>query len=425
MDKIGGIWLDVDRRYYHVNNGTAAENYANINLQPGYQLLTGQQALDFVRYRHTDDDYHRIARQQQFVRALKQQFKQKFSFTQLPSLVSHDHAQRRGRRQAQRPRGARLDALRARAARRPLLPGPDRRDHRATAMTATAAVEHPGGAEPVHASRRPGVEGRERRGARREAEDEEGAGAAGRRRRACSCSTATASRARPRTRRSSSRRRATSPSCRPGTCRRTRRPRATSTRRSTTTRSRRARRPRRTQLSKLFVPVRRRAAAEGPEAARARPGRDAHRRRGGDVPQPAREPAAAAPGADARAAERPLRRHSTGLDLLKPYQRRVPFKLEAPTVLETSSYPDTCCGDVASRLYWIDQTPPREGGAPRLQDRRRRVLGDRGDEHAEPAGPRRPELHQDAQGPHVLRSTTRARSCTWSCCGCTTGATGS
>src|SRR5215475_5996704 len=88
VDKLGGIWLDVDRRCYHVNNGTAAENYANIDIQPGYQLLTGEQALEFVRYRHTDDDYHRIARQQQFVRALKQQFKQKFSFTQLPSLVS-------------------------------------------------------------------------------------------------------------------------------------------------------------------------------------------------------------------------------------------------------------------------------------------------------------------------------------------------
>ena len=88
VDKIGGIWLDVDRRYYHVNNGTAAENYANINIQPGYQLLTGEQALDFVRYRHTDDDYHRIARQQEFVRALKQQFTQNFSFTELPALVS-------------------------------------------------------------------------------------------------------------------------------------------------------------------------------------------------------------------------------------------------------------------------------------------------------------------------------------------------
>ena len=87
VDKIGGIWLDVDRRYYHVNNGTEAQNYANINLQPGYQLLTGAQALNFVRYRHTDDDYHRIARQQEFVRALKQQFARNMSFSQLLSTV--------------------------------------------------------------------------------------------------------------------------------------------------------------------------------------------------------------------------------------------------------------------------------------------------------------------------------------------------
>ncbi|MBV8080998.1 MAG: hypothetical protein JO186_11570 [Actinobacteria bacterium] len=31
----------------------------------------------------------------------------------------------------------------------------------------------------------------------------------------------------------------------------------------------------------------------------------------------------------------------------------MPFPLEVPTVLERNSYPDTCCGDVAARLYWI------------------------------------------------------------------------
>ncbi len=46
---------------------------------------------------------------------------------------------------------------------------------------------------------------------------------------------------------------------------------------------------------------------------------------------------------------------STGLDLVKPYRARVPFTLEAPTVLERSSYPDDQYGDVASRLYWIDK----------------------------------------------------------------------
>ncbi len=88
VDKLGGIWLDVDRRYFHVNNGSAAENYSNIDLQPGYQKLSGAEALEWVRYRHTDDDYHRIARQQEFVEALKQQFARNFQPLALPGIVS-------------------------------------------------------------------------------------------------------------------------------------------------------------------------------------------------------------------------------------------------------------------------------------------------------------------------------------------------
>ncbi|MGB2952513.1 MAG: LCP family protein [Gaiellaceae bacterium] len=73
VDKLGGVWMDVDRRYYNKNLHTAATDYANIDLQPGYQRLTGGQALDFVRYRHTDSDLYRNARQQLFVKAMKEQ----------------------------------------------------------------------------------------------------------------------------------------------------------------------------------------------------------------------------------------------------------------------------------------------------------------------------------------------------------------
>ena len=45
--------------------------YATIDLHPGYQKLDGQQALDFVRFRHTDSDVYRLARQQLFLEALK------------------------------------------------------------------------------------------------------------------------------------------------------------------------------------------------------------------------------------------------------------------------------------------------------------------------------------------------------------------
>ncbi len=67
----GGVWLPVDRRYYNSNDGTAARNYMSINLQPGYQLLRGTDALAFARYRHTDSDLIRLARQQTFVREFK------------------------------------------------------------------------------------------------------------------------------------------------------------------------------------------------------------------------------------------------------------------------------------------------------------------------------------------------------------------
>jgi len=88
VDKLGGIWMDVDRRYYNKNTGAYYDNYANINLQPGYQRLTGQQALDFVRFRHTDSDLTRVARQQEFVHAFKDQVAQSFSITKFPALVN-------------------------------------------------------------------------------------------------------------------------------------------------------------------------------------------------------------------------------------------------------------------------------------------------------------------------------------------------
>jgi LCP family protein required for cell wall assembly len=88
VDKLGGVWMDVDRRYYNVNTGAGYNDYANINLQPGYQLLGGGSALEFVRFRHTDDDFHRLARQQEFVRALKEQISHGFSYTDIFALVN-------------------------------------------------------------------------------------------------------------------------------------------------------------------------------------------------------------------------------------------------------------------------------------------------------------------------------------------------
>ena len=85
VNAIGGVWLDVDRRYF--NNRGGDFGYAAINLYPGYQKLGGYQALDFVRFRHTDSDLYRIARQQLFLRAFKDQIRASAGPLDLPRVI--------------------------------------------------------------------------------------------------------------------------------------------------------------------------------------------------------------------------------------------------------------------------------------------------------------------------------------------------
>jgi LCP family protein required for cell wall assembly len=86
VDRLGGAWIDVDRRYFNDRGGPFG--YATINLRPGYQQLTGRRALDYVRYRHLDSDLYRVARQQQFVKAFKNQVKQSFAPIALLKVVN-------------------------------------------------------------------------------------------------------------------------------------------------------------------------------------------------------------------------------------------------------------------------------------------------------------------------------------------------
>ena len=86
VDRLDGAWIDIDRRYFNDRSGPSG--YAKINLRPGYQQLTGRQTLDYVRYRHTDSDLYRVARQQQFVKAFKGQIQEKFAPIALPKVVN-------------------------------------------------------------------------------------------------------------------------------------------------------------------------------------------------------------------------------------------------------------------------------------------------------------------------------------------------
>ena len=68
VDALGCIYADIDRRYF---NDSA--DFAYINVYPGYQKLCGEEALEYARFRHEDTDLVRSARQQEILRAAKQQ----------------------------------------------------------------------------------------------------------------------------------------------------------------------------------------------------------------------------------------------------------------------------------------------------------------------------------------------------------------
>jgi LCP family protein required for cell wall assembly len=68
VDYLDCAFIDVDRHYFNDIGGPGG--YATIDIEPGYQKVCGDDALDYVRYRHTDNDLIRGARQQDFIRQL-------------------------------------------------------------------------------------------------------------------------------------------------------------------------------------------------------------------------------------------------------------------------------------------------------------------------------------------------------------------
>ena len=88
VDALGCVYVDVDRRYFNNNAGLGyGANYAVINVQPGYQKMCGSKALDYVRYRHTDNDIVRAARQQDFLRQVRSQADARKLFNKAGKLI--------------------------------------------------------------------------------------------------------------------------------------------------------------------------------------------------------------------------------------------------------------------------------------------------------------------------------------------------
>jgi LCP family protein required for cell wall assembly len=68
VDAIGCVYIDVDRRYFIPPESGISE----IDIEAGYQILCGNKALQYVRFRHEDNDLVRSARQQDFLREARQ-----------------------------------------------------------------------------------------------------------------------------------------------------------------------------------------------------------------------------------------------------------------------------------------------------------------------------------------------------------------
>ena len=94
VNKLGGVYIDVDRKYFNNNVGRyVGDQFAAIDIKAGYQKLCGTKALQYVRFRHFDSDLLRAARQQSFLRQAKQQVgiaKIITSANKLKSILAHN-----------------------------------------------------------------------------------------------------------------------------------------------------------------------------------------------------------------------------------------------------------------------------------------------------------------------------------------------
>ncbi len=84
VDILGGVHIDVESNMYHAD----PDPKLNINLSKGMQLLSGEDALRYVRYRGGPTaDIGRTQRQAKFIRALINEMISTSTITKLPELV--------------------------------------------------------------------------------------------------------------------------------------------------------------------------------------------------------------------------------------------------------------------------------------------------------------------------------------------------
>ena len=81
VDALGGIDINVKKKIRDHFDG----NYVSFN--PGMHHFNGQEALEYVRVRHVDDDFGRMGRQQQFLRAVMDKLTRFSNIWKIPELA--------------------------------------------------------------------------------------------------------------------------------------------------------------------------------------------------------------------------------------------------------------------------------------------------------------------------------------------------
>jgi len=84
IDTLGGVDLIVDKKMDYDDNW----GHLHIHLKPGLQHLNGQQAMGFVRFRHSDTDLVRTRRQQALIAALKTKLRAPEALAQIGPMLA-------------------------------------------------------------------------------------------------------------------------------------------------------------------------------------------------------------------------------------------------------------------------------------------------------------------------------------------------
>ena len=86
IDALDGIDIDVEKRMYY-EDPWDDDGGLVIDIYPGMQHMTGEKAIEYVRYRDTEGDIGRIRRQQRFVSAVLTKVTSPEIFAKLPEII--------------------------------------------------------------------------------------------------------------------------------------------------------------------------------------------------------------------------------------------------------------------------------------------------------------------------------------------------